>query len=288
MSTQIPPPPIETVQGYVEPRTVFRELLDVIARAIDEHPRSQQKAIGASEVGHACAKRIGYKLAGTETLNRQPPPWRPTVGTAVHTWLEDVFEAENIHQGYHELGSGRWLTERRLLVGSIGGNLVHGTSDLFDVASGYSIDWKIVGRTTLRKAKAGHIDDPYRYQGHIYGRGRQALGQQVNGVMVAFLPSAGELAEAEFWAEPFDPGMAAKAFTRADGIASLIGSLPADDALRLLPKADAYCSHCPFFVAAGTGGLDGCPGAEGLSQRHPIGNSTTDLLVPALRDRAAI
>lgn len=283
-------PRIETAQGYVDPYVLHRELLDVIGRAISDHPRSRQTAIGASEVGHACAKRIGYKLLGTETLNHQPPPWRPTVGTAVHAWLEDVFEAENINQGFFETGQGRWFTEQRMLVGKIGDEPIWGTCDLYDLATGFSIDWKIVGRTTLRKAKAGHIDDAYRYQGHIYGRGREARGFRVNGVMVCFLPSAGELSESQFWAEPYDSGLAAKAFVRADGIYALIftSGLDPDAALKLLPKADAHCSHCPFFVTNGDGGVAGCPGAEGLTARHPIGSSTTDLLAPRLRDRAAV
>lgn len=280
---------IETTEAPVDSSVVFAELKHVIASAIDDHPRSQQTAIGASEIGVACERRLGYKLLQVPEINKQPPAWRPTVGTAVHAWLQDAFDADNINSGYlddFDPESGRWLTERRFVVGAIGGGPVWGTCDLFDVATGTSVDWKIVGRTTLRNAKAGRIDAPYKYQGQIYGRGWAAKGLTVHTVMVVFLPSSGELSEAQFWAEPYDPAKAEEAFARAQRVDTLLGMF-GDKLIPTLPTADSHCAHCPWFRLNSPGDITGCPGVEELQHRHPARDSISDLLVPELRKAPA-
>lgn len=270
------------MNGPVDPQILRRELLHVIGQAIDEHPRSQQVTIGPSEVGTPCERRIGYKLLNTPVANHQPPAWRPTVGTAVHSWLDDVFQAHDINAGRvddHEL---RWLTERRLAVGDIAGVPLTGTCDLFDTATGTSIDWKIVGVTTLRKAKAavsrGEIHDPqYRVQGHLYGRGWELKGHQVHTVAVCFLPSAGELSDAVFWSEPYDRQVAVDALTRLARIHAIVGGF-AERALPILPTADAHCGHCPWFKAGATDPTVACPGAEELVDARPVRDSVVDLI----------
>jgi len=70
---------------------------DVIRGAIANHPRSLQKRIGPSEIGTPCDRRIGYKLLGQEE-NPRGDAWKPTVGTAVHGWLEKALEDANLAQ----------------------------------------------------------------------------------------------------------------------------------------------------------------------------------------------
>lgn len=271
----------------VEPGTVFREIKWVVEQTIRDHPRSQQKAIGASEIGTACERRLAWKLAQLPTLNEQPPAWRPTVGTAVHTWMEDAFEAHNINGGAVEKDTGRWLTERRLIVGALGGNPVWGTCDLYDRVTGFSIDHKVVGRTTLRNAKRGRVDQGYKVQGQVYARGWAARGFDVQGVMIIFWPSSGELSEAAYWAEPYDPRVAADAFARAERVQTLVNALGAERVLPVLPIADAHCSHCPAFRIGASGGIDGCPGVEELQDRHPVRDSIADLVHPNQRKEIA-
>lgn len=264
----------------VDPQILRRELLHVIGEAIDDHPRSQQIAIGPSEIGTPCERRIGYKLLNTPTANHQPPAWRPTVGTAVHSWLEDVFGAWNINAGLIE--NPRWMVETRLDVGDINGVPLAGTGDLFDTATGTSIDWKIVGTTTLRKAKSavarGEIHNPaYRVQGHCYGRGWQRRGYEVHTVAVCFLPSAGELSDAVFWSEPYDEQIAVDALARTSRIHTIVGGF-GERALPILPTADAYCGHCPWFTAGATDPTVACPGAEDLEGKHPRTDSVMDLI----------
>ena len=70
---------------------------DVIRGAIANHPRSLQKRIGPSEIGTPCDRRIGYKLLGQDE-NPRGDAWKPTVGTAVHGWLEKALEDANLAQ----------------------------------------------------------------------------------------------------------------------------------------------------------------------------------------------
>ena len=86
-----------------------------IIHAIENHPRSQQRAIGPSEVGEPCARKLGYKLLGAPERPQQPA-WKPTVGTATHAWLESVFDAANLRGVATLDGHERWMAETRLTV----------------------------------------------------------------------------------------------------------------------------------------------------------------------------
>lgn len=239
-----------------------RDYMAAISDAITNHPRSQQKRIGPSEIDHPCARRLGYKLAGTPDFNVFPDiPWKPTVGTAVHAWAEDAFHADNARHDHL-----RWLIETRVDVGEIGGTPVVGSADLYDRATGTVIDHKVVGRTQLRKYKASGPGRQYRGQAHLYGRGFTRRGLPVHRVMVVFLPRDGELSDAHVWSEKYDESIALAALQRAEGIHIAVTSL-GDRAFAALPVADAYCTRCPWFKRGSTDPATGCPGDPGAVDR---------------------
>lgn len=230
------------------------ELLDIITDAITNNPRSRQIAIGPSELGTPCPRRLAYRMAGTSKVNDRPG-WKPTVGTAVHAHLADIFTAA---------GGGRdrsrWLVETRVSVGEVGGQEVVGSADLFDIITGTVIDFKIVGTASLRAKKA--TNDPgrqYQTQLHLYGAGFARRGLPVNRVAILALPQNGELGEHWWWAEPYDAQVAADALARADTIAALVaaGGLAAAAAL---PTADAFCTYCPWYRPGSTDLTQACPG----------------------------
>lgn len=237
-----------------DPKLVAAEYLDVIKRAVANHPRSLQRRIGPSEVGHPCARRIGYKLLDADENPRDDTPWLPTIGTAVHAWLEEQFTDENAAHDHK-----RWLTELRVNVGQINGQDVTGSCDLYDRVTATVIDHKVVGATQLKKYKAHGPGDQYRSQIHLYGRGLIARGLPVDTVSIAFLPRNGELTGAYIWHEPYDERVALDALERANGIALTVAGLGIPG-LSLLPTADAYCHRCPFFLAGSTDLAAGCPG----------------------------
>lgn len=261
------PLPAHLQQHGTNPDLLRDELLAVIRHAIDAHPRSQQVALGPSEVGHPCARRIGYQFLEYDE-NPGEPAWKPTVGTAVHAWLEEQMTVDNVrqHQALDQLT--RWVVEATVDAGVLGGRPLLGHCDLFDRVTGTVVDWKCVGPTQLRKYKVHGPGGQYRAQAHIYGKGWVRRGQHVERVAVMFLPRNGELRESVYWSEPYDQAIADTAIQRAQGIYETTAAM-GDAALSLLPTADAFCSRCPFFRSRSTDLTVGCPGDAASQPRTP-------------------
>ena len=236
-------------------------LTAAIKNAITQHPRSQQTRIGPSEVGQECARRIAYKLLGQPENSHRDAPWLPTIGTAVHAWLEGVFDNDNLTHAPERDHQERWLVETRVNVGEINGTIITGSADLFDRFTGTVIDWKIVGPTTLRKYKSKGPGQQYRTQAHLYGRGFARAGHQVNRVMIAFLPRNAELTDAHIWSEPYDESIAVAALARATGISLTVNTL-GHTGLAAVPTTESYCNFCPYLQRGSTDLSTGCPGAE--------------------------
>lgn len=235
------------------------DLLDAIGQAITQHPRTLQPEIGPSEVGDRCARRLGYKLLGYRTINTDADAaWKPTIGTAVHAWLEDVFG--------HTQHSGRWLTERRVYPDD---ELlpVGGSCDLFDTATHTVIDFKIVGPYMLAKYRDEGPSHEYRIQAHIYGLGYSNEGVRVDHVAVLFLPRDGDLSAAYLWTEPYDPQVAESALNRLATI-KYNAEKYGDAVLGKLLTASAYCRSCPFLRVGSTDLSRGCPG-DGYGEQRP-------------------
>lgn len=201
-------------------------LRTVIEDAITNHPRSLQAAVGPSELGMDCTRCLTHRLIGTE--QRAEAAWLPTIGTAVHSWLDQAMR-------FHAMSSDdgdRWHIEERVTVGHINGTPVTGSTDLFDAHTGTVIDWKIVGTSTLRNVKASGATSQYRTQASLYGLGWQAAGYDVRAVLIYFLPrNSVTLADAIAWAAPFDPAPGQAALTRATTILQLVAAAGTDVAL---------------------------------------------------------
>lgn len=252
-----------------DPALLGDELLHLIKARIAAHPRSRQKALGPSEIGHPCSRRLGYQLLDVEE-NEQPPNWKATIGTAVHAWLEQMLQADNDAAGFT-----RWYVEQKVTVGDVLGEPVDGHCDAFDRVTSTSVDWKVVGPTQLRKYRSHGPGEQYRAQGHSYGRGWASKGLPVENVAVMFLPRNGDLKDAVWWSEPYDEQVAVAALNRLHGITLTTKTLGLA-ALPALPTADAYCSYCPYFSAGSTDLAAGCPG----DPASPV-NNTPDPTAPA-------
>lgn len=243
-----------------DPKIQFTDYKRIIREQIDAHPRSQQTQIGLSEIGHPCDLWMGYKMLGHETVNPSQGSWRPTVGTAVHTWLEACFSRY----------PHRFLTE---CVVDVGGTPGH--CDLFDIDLLTVVDFKVVGATTLKKAARGDISEQYRKQMHAYGVGYLRLGHPVRRVAIMFLPSSGELDEGIFYAEDFDPHLVADAIGRLDDIRAIVEEDGAE-ALMKLDKAEHFCTRCDYFKPGESDPRVGCSGAGRPAANVPL--TAQDLL----------
>lgn len=232
--------------------TAAGQLRGVIEHAITHSPRSLQKRIGPSEIGTPCDHCLAAKLAGWQQTD-DGIAWLPFVGTAVHAELERLITDHEINRNAMHTTGMRWLCEHRVTVGQIGGVPITGSTDLFDTVAGTTFDWKVVGPSTLKKAKHGP-SPTYRVQAHLYGRGWVAAGHTVRTVAIWFLPrndtrgiDAGHL-----WSEPYDEQVAIDALDRANRLHANLTALASistearDAWISQLPR-DPDCWDCARY-----------------------------------------
>jgi len=201
---------------------VWADARHVIEAAMLNAPRTLQTRIGPSEIGNPCDRCLAHKLAGTP--ERPEAAWLPQIGTAVHGWLESVFlnhETTRVALGM----PGRWLSEHRVTVGIIGGVEISGSTDLFDTDTGTVIDFKVVGATTIKKAKAYGASLVYSRQAQLYAKGWADDGYTVNTTTILYLPrNSVSLADTYVWSAPYDRQIALDAIGRANLIAVAIAA----------------------------------------------------------------
>jgi hypothetical protein len=228
-------------------RTVVREA---------EHgsQRSMQRALGPSEIGDPCARKLAYRLLDHPRTNTDSDPWAAIVGTAVHAWLADAFLAQNAR-----LGRPRWLVETRL---EIRPGLI-GSCDLFDADELTVIDHKVLGATTMRKYSSEGPPDVYVAQAHLYGLGWHRLGVPVRDVALAMYPRSGLLSGLRIWSQPWDPAAAQAALDRHDAILAAADALDCEHnpaAFKDLPREPGHsCTYCQWLQPGPDTG-NGCPG----------------------------
>lgn len=224
--------------------SVADSYMDAVADSIVNQPRSLQKRIGPSEIGMQCNIALLHKLAGSDEPPRNNPyPWKPTVGTAVHDYLERAFD----RVGTQGLYPGRYLTERRVPVGELpDGTMIDGSTDLFDTVEKAVIDHKILGKSSRTKYMRSGVTPQYRIQAHTYGKGWEDSGWKPELVVVACLPRDGELSDAWFWSEPYNRQVAVDAL---DHLAELHGELTSfglEIALQIHAKDDCAEPFCAW------------------------------------------
>lgn len=227
-----------------------RDITEVILWAHHEAPRTRQVAVGPSELGDPCARKIAYRIAGIPTMNKKLDPWPATVGTAVHTWLEQA-----IGKFQAEAGAVRWLTETTVKIDE----LVVGHCDLYDIETRSVWDFKTMNNTNLKKFRESGPPDNYRTQVHLYGKGMITAGHPVDRVGLIGLPRSGWLSGMWVWSEVYDEQIAAQALSRMYSIAEQVLELAVDEHPEQMMAIEAtpsqLCTLCEFYTPDGLG----CP-----------------------------
>jgi len=233
-----------------DPTTLPGELRNILEAAMVNAPRSLQERIGPSELGIECDRCLAHKLAGTP--ERPEAAWLPQIGTAVHEWAETVMLRHEHVRG--TLGMpGRFLPECRVTVGFVGGVEISGSTDVFDTHSGTVVDWKVVGTTTLKAAKAHGASLQYQRQAHLYGKGWEDAGYQVRSVLIYFLPrNAMTLGDAYPWQADYDRQIALATLLRANEIALAIHDHGLEQVLAGMPEHDFTGFSCKKFATPTT------------------------------------
>lgn len=234
------------------------KLIEIILWFDKQNPRSKQVAIGPSEIGDQCDRRIGYRIAQIPKCNTEFDPWPAIVGTALHAWLDKAVQAWTQDQG----DQVHWSTETTLSMSEF----VEGHSDLYSHEFQAVIDWKGAGPDVMRKIRKDGPPVGYMIQTHIYGYGFEQKGWPVKKVALAFLPRAGWLKDMYVWSADYDRSVAESALTRLYGIANRLMSLEVLTQSHRWDQVEATpsnaCGFCPWYDAGRERGADatGCPG----------------------------
>lgn len=227
-----------------------QQLKDLITQAGIWSPRGKQIAIGPSEIGHECSRRLAYKLLDWEKPNEQSSgSWAAQVGTAIHAYLAEVFQKM---EGYE--------VEQKV---QIRANL-SGTIDLYDSIRGIVLDWKTVGYTNLKERKSSGATQQQIVQIQLYGYGKVQSGATVNKVGLVYLPTSGSLDEMHIELFDYDESVALKALSRIDDLYSLLSQVDVEanpEMLTLIPaEASRMCNYCPYFLPFSKDLAKGCNG----------------------------
>lgn len=219
-------------------KVIADELAAIIVKAGQWSPRSKQIAIGPSEIGHECSRRLAYKLLDWEKINEGGNgSWAAQVGTAIHAYLAEVFGKID---GYE--------VEQRVTIRSG----LSGTIDLFDVNRGIVMDWKTTSAKQIETRKKEGASKQQIIQTQLYGYGKAQQGVQVNHVALVYLPTSGSLNEMHMEMYEYDEQVAIDALARIDSLYGLLSTVDveANPAMwSLIPaKSDRLCNYCPYFL----------------------------------------
>lgn len=239
------------------------ELLDdlkgVFKRDWNNHPRSLQKHMGPSEVGHPCARKLAARMIGLKAINPDGDPLPAWLGTAGHSKFEQAVLADNeriikAHKAdssmrctYHEgVPIGRWFPERKVDVT----DTLRGTCDLYDTWTDTVVDLKFPGASRMTYYTKNGPSPEYRIQSHLYGRGYRNEGFNVQRVAIWFLPRGGYLSKSFVWSEDYSDSVVDEVLTRLDQVAVLVNDLDLarnPDRLSLIPTTPHDCNFCEFW-----------------------------------------
>ena len=227
-----------------------QQLKELIIQAGTWSPRSKQVVIGPSEMGHECTRRLAYKLLDWDKPNDTgSSSWAAQVGTAIHTYLAEVFAKI---EGYE--------VEQRV---NIRGNL-SGTVDLYDSVRGIVIDWKTVGFNQLKERRSDGATHQQKVQIQLYGYGKAQAGATVNKVGLVYLPTSGALDDLHVELFDYDESVALKALSRIDDLYTLLSTVDVEAnplMWDVIPaQASRLCNWCPYFMPYSKDSSKGCAG----------------------------
>lgn len=179
MASAKAPPPMSGNSAWAA--AYGNELRELVTRYANDDPRSLQRHLGPSEIGHACDRQVAAKLAHLPKTNHVLDPWASIMGRAGHTWMEGC-----LHWANEQAGRPRFLAEFR--VTPTGFTDHPGTGDGYDADHQAVIDHKFLGNTTMADLRKNGAPRHYFVQTLLYARGFAALGLPVQRVALLAWP----------------------------------------------------------------------------------------------------
>lgn len=175
-----------------------KELRSAVSRYAARLPRTLQRHLGPSEVGHPCDRQVVGKMAGvsfgTASGNHLHDPWASFVGTAIHAMLEDVFKWDTAapdpakSDSENGLHPGRWEPERRVTPDPQAASPHPGTADLYDWKHRAVVDHKCQSEGVRDKLKRSGPPAHYFFQMMLYAFGYMWEGFKVERVVLVSWP----------------------------------------------------------------------------------------------------
>lgn len=203
-------------------------------------PRSMQVAVGPSDLGTECQRRLAYKVAGMAGYHR-PDPWAAFVGSAIHTRIEDVVAR------YAKEFNEEWLIEGRIRIDAN----ISGKADL--VRKNKVIDIKSASPEVIRELPVKGPREAYKTQVQLYAKGLNDNGHEITRVAFIFVPRSGKLDDTYTWVDEYRPDVAQAALDRVYKLANwLHRSLDITHhpgRWELVPATPEFmsCYFCPLF-----------------------------------------
>jgi len=195
------------------------DLLTALIAADNKRSRSQQTAIGVSQLG-GCRKQVWLKLQGTEPTN-QPMRIASIMGTAIHSTIEAALQDSGL------------MLEYRVEVDGF----PPATIDCYDPATKTVTDFK-----TIKLSGVPYfITKQKRYQIHSYAFLLTKAGFEVDTVQLIGIPRDGNDSQLIEHSEPYDESIALEAFAWLAEVEAMT-SAPAPE------MSGSFCrDYCPFF-----------------------------------------
>lgn len=230
------------------------DIIDMIKARDDAAPRSKQRELGPSEIGHPCMRRLAYGLMLVDKTNPSFDPLPAIIGTSMHKWLESAAMYANT-----VLGRKRWHVETRVNITS----WLSGSCDLYDADTASVVDYKVPGASRMKTYKSSP-GETYRTQVHLYGKGFRNAGMPVETVAIMFLPRGGTLASAHLWSEPYEESIADTAIDRRNQAVAMLHDFDIErhpDRYGWLARSGPDCMFCGWFSPKPNSPLQ-CGGVE--------------------------
>jgi len=239
------------------------DLLKMITDRDHATPRHRQVALGPSEIGHPCLRKMAYGLTAAEKFNPYYDPLPSIIGTATHAWLADAAELDNkrlAEEFFEECGKEtdpetgvfkmdtfqrRWIIEKKVEVAPG----LSGSCDLYDSYTKTIIDWKLPGQSRFAKYSK-EMPAVYRAQVHMYGKGMENSGFEVKTVAVALLPRGGSLKSMHLWSEPYNARVAEWAVDRRNTVIALLSDWDVEnhpERYHWFAKSGPDCAFCAWY-----------------------------------------
>lgn len=246
-------------QGYTYGDLELIEALkDIIVWGDNSSARSKQVALGCSEIGDPCRRKIAMTMAGRPQVNFSMDPWPSIVGTSVHEWLSrKIADYQLVH------GENSWMSELEVMASP----WLPGHVDLYHRKSKTVLDLKNPSRTNYRKMRKEGVGDTYFAQVQGYGKGIKNMGVPVERVGIIMLPRDGNLTELWCKTFPFDEQFIDSKIAELEQLGQTLYDLNVlDDPTqwgKIPAEPSRLCGWCKFYrPELSVAGAGGCPGRQ--------------------------